>query len=119
MSEPVLPEAIRAHVEAHEAALARVRNVLTQQLKVSLPPDRIELDAPLFGTGLGLDSVDAVELVVAIETEFGIQLPEGTAGPAQFRTVHSLVELVLHPPVVPAPAVATPPTPAPTPTGVP
>ena len=105
-----LPEALRAHVEKHEEALARVRSVLVNQLKVSLPPEQIELDAPLFGTGLGLDSVDAVELVVAIETEFGIHLPEGAAGPAQFRTVHSLIELVLNPPSVapasPAPAEA-------------
>ncbi len=96
-----LPASIEAHVARHEAALARVRGVLVQQLKVALPPERIELDAPLFGTGLGLDSVDAVELVVAIETEFGVQLPEGAAGPAQFRTVHSLVELVLNPPAAP------------------
>ena len=94
-----LPPAIEEHVARHEAALARVRQVLVTQLKVTLPPEQIELDAPLFGTGLGLDSVDAVELVVAIETEFGLRLPEGAAGPAQFRTVHSLVELVLSPPL--------------------
>lgn len=108
-----LPAAIAEHVARHQAALARVRSVLVTQLKVSLPPEQIELDAPLFGTGLGLDSVDAVELVVAIETEFGIHLPEGAAGPAQFRTVHSLVELVLNPPLVmpveaaPAPEAAS------------
>lgn len=99
-----LPASLAEHVARHEAALTRVRGVLVNQLKVALPPEQIELDAPLFGTGLGLDSVDAVELVVAIETEFGIHLPEGAAGPAQFRTVHSLVELVLNPPVVVAPA---------------
>ena len=108
-----LSVSLRAHVARHEAALARVRSVLVHQLKVALPAERIELDAPLFGTGLGLDSVDAVELVVAIETEFSIVLPEGAAGPAQFRTVHSLVELVLHPPLVVAPLVG-----APTPTEV-
>lgn len=105
-----LPASIAEHVARHEAALARVRSVLVTQLKVALPPEQIELDAPLFGTGLGLDSVDAVELVVAIETEFGIQLPEGAAGPAQFRTVHSLVELVLNPPL---PLVSPPAAPAP------
>jgi acyl carrier protein len=103
-----LPASLAEHVARHEAALARVRSVLVTQLKVTLPPEQIELDAPLFGTGLGLDSVDAVELVVAIETEFGIHLPEGAAGPAQFRTVHSLVELVLHPPIAVAPAAPPP-----------
>ena len=105
-----LSPSLAEHVARHEAALARVRSVLVNQLKVALPPEQIELDAPLFGTGLGLDSVDAVELVVAIETEFALQLPEGAAGPAQFRTVHSLVELVLNPPQ--PPVVLAPPMPA-------
>lgn len=96
-----LEPALAAHLVRREEALARVRNVLITNLKVALPPERIELDAPLFGTGLGLDSVDAVELVVAIETELGIVLPEGAAGPAAFRTVHTLVELVLDPPSLP------------------
>ncbi len=101
-----LPPSIAEHVERHEAALARVRSILVTQLKVALQPEQIELDAPLFGTGLGLDSVDAVELVVAIETEFGLHLPEGAAGPAQFRTVHSVVQLVLAPPLVALPEPA-------------
>lgn len=99
---PELPAPIAEHVARREAVLARIRGVLVGALKVPLPPEQIELDAPLFGTGLGLDSVDAVELVVAIETEFGLHLPEGSAGPSQFRTVHSLVELVMSPPVPPA-----------------
>lgn len=99
MSEEIEIDAeLARHLARREDALARVRSVLITNLKVALPPDRIELDAPLFGTGLGLDSVDAVELVVAIESELGLRLPEGAAGPAAFRTVHSLVELVLDPP---------------------
>ncbi|HEY8431963.1 MAG TPA: acyl carrier protein [Sandaracinaceae bacterium] len=105
MNETLDP-ALAAHLARREEALARVRNLLITNLKVALPPERIELDAPLFGTGLGLDSVDAVELVVALETEFGLQLPEGAAGPAAFRTVHSLVEFVLDPPRVDPPAEA-------------
>lgn len=99
MNDPLDP-ALVAHLARREEALARVRQVLITNLKVALEPERIELDAPLFGTGLGLDSVDAVELVVAIETEFGLRLPEGAAGPSSFRTVHSLVELVLDPPLL-------------------
>ncbi|AKF04261.1 acyl carrier protein [Sandaracinus amylolyticus] len=96
--ETSLEPALAAHLARREEALARVRRVLIEALKVALPPERIELDAPLFGTGLGLDSIDAVELVVAIETELGLTLAEGAAGPHAFRTVHSLVELVLDPP---------------------
>jgi len=91
-------EALRQHLARREAALAKVRQMLIEHLKVTLPPERIDLDAPLFGTGLGLDSIDAVELLVAFEGQMGTRLPEGTAGPWAFRTVHSLVEFLLDPP---------------------
>jgi acyl carrier protein len=99
MNDIELEAALADHVAKREEALARVRRVLVESLRLAMPPERIELDAPLFGTGLGLDSVDAVELVVAIETEFGFRIPEGAAGPWALRTVHSLVEFVLEPPV--------------------
>lgn len=98
VSMPDLEPALAAHLARREDALSRLRSILVEQLKVQLPKERIELDAPLFGTGLGLDSVDAVELVVAIEQEFGLRIPEGKAGPWAFRTVHTLVEYVLDPP---------------------
>lgn len=88
---------LRRHVEVREEILGRVRSMLVEHLKVSLPAEQIDLDAPLFGTGIGLDSIDAVELVVALESEFGLVLQEGEAGPWAFRTVHALVELVLDP----------------------
>lgn len=89
------PEAVAAELARREEALARVRRVLIERLKVPLAPEEIDLDAPLFGTGIGLDSVDAVELVVAIEGEFGRRLPESKVGPWAFRTVHALVEFVV------------------------
>ncbi len=94
MNQP-MDEALAAHLALRESTLARVRRVLTENLKVPLLPEEIDLDAPLFGTGLGLDSVDAVELVVAIESEFSLRIPEGTGGPWALRTVHALVEFVI------------------------
>ena len=89
---------LKQHIARREEALGRVRDLLIERLRVPFEPEQIDLDAPLFGTGLGLDSVDAVELIVAIETEFGLEIPEGATGPWAFRTVHSLVEFVLDPP---------------------
>jgi len=89
---------LRRHVARRERALARVRKLLIDRLHVPFAPDQIDLDAPLFGTGLGLDSIDAVELIVAVETEFGLSIPEGSTGPWAFRTVHSLVEFAIDPP---------------------
>ena len=93
-----LSEELSAHLRRREGALARVRKMLIDRLNVPFEAAQIDLDAPLFGTGLGLDSVDAVELVVALETEFGLEIAEGSVGPWAFRTVHTLVEFVLDPP---------------------
>lgn len=81
---------------AHRAAqLARVRLVLIEDLHVARTPEEIDPDAPLFGTGLALDSVDAVELVISLETEFDFRLEDDASARASMRTVNSLVDLVL------------------------
>ena len=74
--------------------IARVKKILVENLYVPLPPDAIDLDVALFGTGLGLDSVDALELVVATESAFGVTFPEDVLRHG-LRTVNSLVDLVL------------------------
>lgn len=83
-----------AHVERRRVTLGRVRRVLIDSLHVPREPDEIDADAPLFGTGLGLDSVDAVELVVSLEAEFGLTLPDDS-GRTALRTLNTVVDLVL------------------------
>ncbi len=54
---------------------ARIRRLLVENLRLEgLEPESITDDQPLFGEGLGLDSIDALELVVALEKEFGIAI---------------------------------------------
>ena len=90
-----IPAAVSAYVERREATLARVRALLIERLRVQRAPDEIDPDTPLFGTGLGLDSIDAVELIVLIETVWGLRLPNDLTGRASLRTVNSVVDLVL------------------------
>jgi acyl carrier protein len=47
--------------------------------------------APLFGAGLGLDSLDALQLAMAVEEHFGVQVPEGDAARPIFASVNALV----------------------------
>jgi len=59
-----------------------------------LSPERIADDAPLFGQGLGLDSVDALELVVAIEKAYGISIKSHEVDKSVFASVKSLGDFV-------------------------
>ena len=86
---------LQAYLEHRATQLARVRRVLIEDLHVQREPDEIDPDAPLCGTGLGLDSVDAVELVVSLETEFNFRLDDSSLARSSMRTVNGLVDLVL------------------------
>lgn len=59
-----------------------------------LTPDDIDTDAALFGEGLGLDSIDALELIVLLERDYGIKLASPAEGKAIFKSVASIAEYV-------------------------
>ena len=60
-----------------------------------LTPADIDADAPLFGEGLGLDSIDALELIVLIERNYGIRLKDAAAGRQVFQSVRVMAEYVM------------------------
>lgn len=86
---------LAAYLEHRAQVLARVKKVLIESLHVQRMPDEIDPDAPLFGTGLSLDSVDAVELVVSLESEFGFRLDDDLSARLSMRTVNTVVDLSL------------------------
>jgi acyl carrier protein len=57
-------------------------------------PADIDDAAPLFGGGLGLDSLDALQLAMLVEERFGVTVPEGEKGRAVFASVNALAEFV-------------------------
>jgi acyl carrier protein len=59
-----------------------------------LRPDDIQDAAPIFVEGLGLDSVDALELVVLVEEKFNIQIPDEDVGKRAFASIDALTEYV-------------------------
>ena len=59
-----------------------------------ITPADIENDAPLFGAGLGLDSIDALELIVILDRYYGIKLANPAAGKEIFKSVSSLADYV-------------------------
>lgn len=72
-----------------------LKNLIINTLKLEdMTPGDIEDDAPLFGEGLGLDSIDALELVVALEKTYGVFIPDSEVGKKIFRSVNALAEFV-------------------------
>ena len=79
----------------HDATRSTIKRLIVENLNLEgLAPERIADDAPLFGEGLGLDSVDALELVVALEKEFGIRIKSNEIGRDVFSSVANLSRFI-------------------------
>jgi acyl carrier protein len=77
------------------ATPSRIKRLIVTSLNLDgVQPETIDDDAPLFGEGLGLDSVDALELVVALEKEFGIKIKSQELGREVFSSVASLSQFI-------------------------
>ena len=82
-------------LERRRALLEEVRQLLATRLRLDRAAPQIDPDAPLFGAGLGLDSVDAVELVVSVEEVFDVDMPDGAEARAVLRTANRIVDHIL------------------------
>ncbi len=60
----------------------------------NVDPKSIDEGAPIFGAGLGLDSLDALQLAMSLEEKFGVRVPEGDEGRTVFASVNSIADFV-------------------------
>jgi acyl carrier protein len=73
----------------------KIKELLIERLKFEdMTPDDIKDHDPLFAGGLGLDSIDALEIVVMLETEFGIKVKNESSARENFQSVAALAEFV-------------------------
>ncbi|HJU83953.1 MAG TPA: phosphopantetheine-binding protein [Holophagaceae bacterium] len=73
----------------------RVKEMIIERLKLEgMAPAQIDDQAPLFGEGLGLDSIDALELVLGIEQTFGVKIEDEAAGMKAFKSVDALTAYI-------------------------
>ena len=80
----------------NETVINRIKKILVEQLNLKRTPASIRDDEPLFKDGLGLDSIDSLEIIIAIEREFGIRIKdEQLKEPVRiFHSVKTLAEFV-------------------------
>ena len=73
----------------------KLKELLIERLKFEdMTPEDISDDDALFGGGLGLDSIDALEIVVMLESEFGIKLKNESSACDHFKSIASLADFV-------------------------
>jgi acyl carrier protein len=78
-----------------QISLPELKAKIIESLKLQdIAPEQIEDEAPLFGSGLGLDSIDALELVVMLEKNYGIVIKDIEEGRPAFRSVRALGEFI-------------------------
>ena len=75
---------------------ARIKEMLVKNLMLQVTTDQIGDDLPLFGAGgLGLDSIDALELVVSMEKTFGVGVPNSEVAGKALKTVNTIHDYIL------------------------
>ena len=78
-----------------EELIEKLKLQIIEQLNLEdVEPDEIDPEEPLFGDGLGLDSIDALELIELLEKEYGIKIENPKDGQKIFFSVKSLAEYI-------------------------
>ena len=73
----------------------QIKLMMVDNLMLQVSSDEIQDDQPLFGPGsLGLDSVDALQLVVALDKTFGLKIPDPAAAKQILQNVNTIAEAV-------------------------
>ncbi|HDO27045.1 MAG TPA: acyl carrier protein [Bacteroidetes bacterium] len=78
-----------------EELIEQLKQQIIEQLNLEdLEPEDIDPEEPLFGNGLGLDSIDALELIVLLEKQYGIKIENPKDGQKIFFSVKSMAEFI-------------------------
>ena len=81
----------------HESLHAELKKLIVETLALEdTTPDEIDTDAPLFGDGLGMDSIDALEIAMGLEERYGVTLDDDPeANQRVFQSVRTLTAFVI------------------------
>jgi acyl carrier protein len=74
--------------------IAELARKLVDTLGLDMPPESVDPAAPLIGAGLGIDSIDTLELVVLIEKDYGVKIDNRAAGVEAFASLDALAAFI-------------------------
>ena len=78
-----------------EELIEKLKIQIIEQLNLEdMEPEDIDVEDPLFGNGMGLDSIDALELIVLLEKEYGIKIQNPKDGQKIFFSIKSMAEFI-------------------------
>lgn len=77
-----------------ESLKPQIKELIVKSLRLTIAPSQIADDVPLFREGLGLDSIDALELVLEIERRFGVTIGDEHLGKRVLRSVDSIAAFI-------------------------
>ncbi len=78
-----------------EELIEKLKKEVIAQLNLEdITPEDINPDSPLFGEGLGLDSIDALELIVLLEKNYGLKIEDPKDGKKIFFSIRSMAEYI-------------------------
>ena len=78
-----------------EEMILKLKQEIIEVLNLEdIKPEDIDNDAPLFGEGLGLDSIDALELIVLMEKNYGIKLQDPAKGKEIFKSINVMADYI-------------------------
>ena len=77
-----------------ETLASQVKAALVRCLRMPITPEEIQDDMPLFDEGLGLDSIDALEIVLELQRSFGVEISDEQVGRRVLRSVRTIVEFI-------------------------
>ena len=82
-------------MDERETLEDRVKVAIVRCLRMPIAPADIQNDMPLFGDGLGLDSIDALEIVLELQRSFGVVVSDEQMGQRVLRSVRTISEFIV------------------------
>jgi acyl carrier protein len=82
------------NIDGREALAGEVKAAIVRCLRMPIRPEEITNELPLFDQGLGLDSIDALEIVLELQRTFGVEITDEQVGQRVLRSVETIVEFI-------------------------